>query len=111
MLDVARQLIRLAGMREGEDVEIVFTGLRPGEKLHEELHSKDEHARMTRRDRILAWDLAPEDEASLRLGVEALEHTAERGDAEAIRTALRQLVEDYAPAPVAAGAADRGAKS
>ena len=106
VLDVARQLIRLAGLSEGEDVEIVFTGLRPGEKLHEELHSKDEHARMTRRDRILTWDLAPEDETSLRAEVEQLEKTAERGEPEAIRAALRRLVEDYAPAPVAVAAGD-----
>jgi FlaA1/EpsC-like NDP-sugar epimerase len=108
VLDVARQLIRLAGLREGEDVDIVFTGLRPGEKLHEELHSKDEHARMTRRDRILTWDLAPEDEAPLRVEIDALERTAERGDPEAIRAALRRLVEDYTPALAGAGPAEPG---
>ncbi|MFM8559113.1 MAG: polysaccharide biosynthesis protein, partial [bacterium] len=61
VVELARQLIRLAGLREGEDVAIVFTGLRPGEKLHEELHSRAEAARVTRRERILTWDLAPED--------------------------------------------------
>jgi FlaA1/EpsC-like NDP-sugar epimerase len=37
IVDLARQLIRMQGLREGEDIEIVFTGLRPGEKLHEQL--------------------------------------------------------------------------
>ena len=87
-----------AGLREGEDVEIVFTGLRPGEKLHEELHSHAEAARVTRRERILTWDLAPEDEASLRGQVAELERIATHGDAAAIRAALRDCVPEYAPA-------------
>ncbi len=95
VLDLARQLIRLAGLREGEDVDIVFTGLRPGEKLHEELHSQAEQARMTRRERILLWDLAPEDELSLRSEVAELERVAVSGDAASIRAALRVLVPEY----------------
>ena len=93
--DLARQLVRLAGFREGEDVDIVFTGLRPGEKLHEELHSQAEQARMTRRERILLWDLAPEDESSLRAQVSELERVAVLGDAASIRAALRVLVPEY----------------
>src|SRR5260370_32615576 len=89
VLDLARELVRLAGLREGEDVDIVFTGLRPGEKLHEELHSHAEQARMTRRERILLWDLAPEDEDSLRAQVAELERVAVSGDAATIRAALR----------------------
>jgi FlaA1/EpsC-like NDP-sugar epimerase len=98
VVDLARQLIRLAGLREGEDVEIVFTGLRPGEKLHEELHSNAEAARVTRRERILTWDLAPEDEASLRGQVAELERVAAHGDGAAIRAALRDCVPEYVPA-------------
>jgi FlaA1/EpsC-like NDP-sugar epimerase len=96
--DLARQLIRLAGLREGEGVEIVYTGLRPGEKLHEELHSRDEHARMTRRERILTWELAEEDEARLAAEVRELEGAADSGDPAAIRAALRRAVPEYAPA-------------
>jgi FlaA1/EpsC-like NDP-sugar epimerase len=56
IVDLARQLVRLAGLREGEDIEIVYTGLRPGEKLHEELHSDAEGTRITRHG---ASDLGP----------------------------------------------------
>ncbi len=95
VVDLARQLVRLAGLREGEDVDIVFTGLRPGEKLHEELHSRAEQARMTRRERILTWDLAVEDEPSLYRDVAELERIAVAGDAAAIRAALHVLVPEY----------------
>jgi FlaA1/EpsC-like NDP-sugar epimerase len=98
VLEVARTLIRLAGLRESEDVEIVFTGLRPGEKLHEELHSRAEQARMTRRERILTWDLAREDPARLAAEVAELERVAASGDADAIRGALRAAVPEYTPA-------------
>jgi FlaA1/EpsC-like NDP-sugar epimerase len=97
--ELARQLIRLAGLREGEDIELAFTGLRPGEKLHEELHSRAEQARMTRRERILAWDLAAEEGPGLAADVDALERAAEGGDPAAIRAALRRAVPEYAPAP------------
>jgi FlaA1/EpsC-like NDP-sugar epimerase len=97
VVDLARQLIRLAGLREGEDVEIVFTGLRPGEKLHEELHSHAEQARMTRRERILTWELAEEDEVALRAQVAELERVAATGEPGAIRAALRAVVPEYAP--------------
>lgn len=42
IMDLARKMIRIAGLREGKDIEIVTTGCRPGEKLHEQLFDKDE---------------------------------------------------------------------
>ena len=95
ILDLARQLIQLAGLREGDDVEIVFTGLRPGEKLREELHSESERARMTRHEHIMTWDLAPADEHSLAAGVAELERAARAGDGAAVRAGLHRLVPEY----------------
>jgi len=108
VVDLARQMIRLAGLAEGEDIDIAFIGLRPGEKLHEELHSKDEQARMTRRERILTWDLAAEDETSLRAEVAELERVAAEGDAAAIRRALSAAVPEYRPAAAPAAGGERG---
>jgi FlaA1/EpsC-like NDP-sugar epimerase len=52
ILDMARELIELSGLRVGTDVEIVFTGIRPGEKLYEELFVEDEHHTRTRHEKI-----------------------------------------------------------
>ena len=82
IVDLARQLIRLAGLREGEDIEIVYTGLRPGEKLYEELHSDAERTRITRHERILVWDLDAPPESELLEDVDELETRARAGDAD-----------------------------
>ena len=99
ILDLARQVIRLAGLREGDDVEIVFTGLRPGEKLYEELHSASERARMTRHQRIIGWELDVSDEPTLLREVDELERAARADDAAAIRRVLARLVPEFAAAP------------
>src|SRR5262249_22458056 len=94
-VDLARQLIRMSGLREGEDIEIRFTGLRPGEKLYEELHSDEERTRMTRHERILAWDLDAQEEAIVRREVAELESLAEEGNSEGVRRQLQRIVPEY----------------
>ncbi|HKQ56972.1 MAG TPA: nucleoside-diphosphate sugar epimerase/dehydratase, partial [Candidatus Eisenbacteria bacterium] len=101
ILDLARQVIRLAGMREGDDVEIVFTGLRPGEKLYEELHSASERARMTRHERIITWELDVADEPTLLAAIAELEAAARAGDDASIRRLLGRLVPEFTVAPQA----------
>jgi FlaA1/EpsC-like NDP-sugar epimerase/lipopolysaccharide/colanic/teichoic acid biosynthesis glycosyltransferase len=95
IVDLARQLVRLAGMREGEDVEIVFTGLRPGEKLYEELHSDSERTRITQHQRILIWDMDARDEAGLLTEVAELEGVAATGDPVAVKSMLHHIVPEY----------------
>jgi len=93
--DLARQLVRMAGLREGEDIEIVFTGLRPGEKLYEELHSDAERTRITRNERILVWDLDARDERSLMEEIALLERIARTDDAPTIKRHLHRIVPEY----------------
>ena len=95
IVDLARQLIRLSGLREGEDIEIKFTGLRPGEKLFEELHSDSERMRITHHERIMVWDLESRDDEALQKEIADLERVAEDGTAEAIKRRFAQIVPEY----------------
>lgn len=53
IIDLAKKMIRLSGLEVGKDIEIKLTGLRPGEKLYEELLSKDENTLPTHHPKIL----------------------------------------------------------
>ncbi|TWT87108.1 UDP-N-acetyl-alpha-D-glucosamine C6 dehydratase [Pseudobythopirellula maris] len=54
IVDLARDMIRLSGLEEGEDIEIEITGLRPGEKLYEELYGEEENHLRTSHEKIMA---------------------------------------------------------
>jgi FlaA1/EpsC-like NDP-sugar epimerase len=102
IIDLAEDLIRLSGLEPGEDIEIVFKGLRPGEKLREELwepgaeYQPTEHPDI-RRVRV-ASTLAAGD---LQAAVTRLADLAEAGDEAAILKALAALLPDseFAQAP------------
>jgi len=59
ILDLAEKMIRMRGLVPREDIEIVFTGLRPGEKLREELSGRDEQVRPTRHAKVLLTESEP----------------------------------------------------
>ncbi|EDP61449.1 Predicted nucleoside-diphosphate sugar epimerase [alpha proteobacterium BAL199] len=98
IVDLARQMIRLAGLVPDEDVRITFTGLRPGEKLYEELFHDAEALEPTaipalRRARPRTTDLA-----LLARGLDELEAAARSRDTAATQRTLARLVPEYAPA-------------
>ncbi|MCA1941628.1 MAG: polysaccharide biosynthesis protein, partial [Caenispirillum bisanense] len=76
IVDLARQMIRLAGLRPEEDVKIVFTGLRPGEKLFEEIFHGAEPPLPTGRQGILLAAVRGGDAAAVAEAVDALEAAA-----------------------------------
>jgi FlaA1/EpsC-like NDP-sugar epimerase len=97
--DLARDLIRLSGLKE-EDIEIVFTGLRPGEKLYEELLADNEHTEPTRHPK-LRINRAGEwrDESWGKAIVRWLQSDQPLSDKE-VREALASRVPEYRPADI-----------
>nr|HQT26804.1 polysaccharide biosynthesis protein [Burkholderiales bacterium] len=91
--DLARDLIRLSGFDEG-DIEIVYTGLRPGEKLYEELLADDETTLPTHHPKLRIARARHEDEAWLSDLLLWLEGSAVQED-EAVRKALADWVPEY----------------
>ncbi|MBR8834777.1 MAG: polysaccharide biosynthesis protein [Stigonema ocellatum SAG 48.90 = DSM 106950] len=96
IVDLAKELIRLSGYEVNKDIEIVFTGLRPGEKLFEELFITGEEYELTEHEKLLlvknASRIIPKD---LDISVEVLCQAAARNDANAILFILEQLVPGY----------------
>ncbi|MBI1244811.1 MAG: NAD-dependent epimerase/dehydratase family protein [Alphaproteobacteria bacterium] len=93
--DMARRIIRLAGRRPDIDVKIEFTGLRPGEKLYEELFHAEELATQTEVAGIKIAKSRPANYATLRAAIDSLERIARAGDDEAALAALRDLVPEF----------------
>jgi FlaA1/EpsC-like NDP-sugar epimerase len=99
IVDMARDLIRLHGLEPDKDVLIEFTGLRPGEKLYEELITSGEGIVSTSHKKILVLRGKTLDAAALLAQIESLLAVARQGDDEAIRRKLRDIVPEYHPQP------------
>jgi FlaA1/EpsC-like NDP-sugar epimerase len=97
IVDLARTMITLSGLRPGEDIDIVFTGVRPGEKLFEKLRIDGEQIEPTVHPKIRIWRSPPGDPEQIRQGVEALEQLRNSTDRQAIQQAIRQIVSEYRP--------------
>lgn len=92
IVDLARDMISLSGFRPDEDIEIAFTGLRPGEKLFEELEISGESVLRTRHPKILIGRISPADPDELDQGLGRLEVLARTGDGEGAVRLLAKLV-------------------
>jgi FlaA1/EpsC-like NDP-sugar epimerase len=95
IVDLAQELITLSGFRPGEDIEIVFTGPRPGEKLFEELRIEGENMQRTRHPKISIWKNIPMDREKLRAGIADLLDLAARRDTVQLARQIKDLVPEY----------------
>jgi FlaA1/EpsC-like NDP-sugar epimerase len=96
VLDMARHLIRLCGFVPDEDVKIKFVGLRPGEKLSEELIGRDETTRPSRVEKILrVIDTRPRPNAEALVRIGRTERSAAVNDVGAVTALLTRLIPGY----------------
>src|SRR5690242_3925378 len=104
--DMARNLITMAGYVPGEEIEVAYTGLRPGEKLFEELLTEEEEQTHEVRDGIMVAN-SPPPPPDFAKRLSELHHLAELGDRDALLRSIRGIVPTYrhAPAPFQAPAA------
>ena len=94
IVDLARQMIELSGYRVGDDIEITFTGLKPGEKLYEELQHHTERYAATTHPRIMRFTSQA---AVGEPGLRELEQTLHAMDANQLKALLKRLVPEYTP--------------
>lgn len=100
IIDMARDLIRLSGFEPHVDIKIEFIGLRPGEKLHEELVSDDEDTQPTSHPKILMLKGGACDLNLLNGQIRELAALSRFHEPERIRSKLQEIVSDYTPADV-----------
>jgi FlaA1/EpsC-like NDP-sugar epimerase len=107
IVDLARDLITLSGFRPNEDIEIVFCGVRPGEKLFEELRTGGEDIAPTTHEKVLVWRTVPMDYQEVCRQLDTLEPLLNCSDRTAVVAALKRIVPEYQPLnpPADAGAA------
>jgi len=97
ILDLARDLIRLSGLEPEVDIEIVFTGIRPGEKLFEELLTAEEGTVASRHEKIFVARNSGVPDGLLQDLLGKLFEAAAARDPEKIRAVLRELIPTYRP--------------
>ncbi|MBK9307132.1 MAG: polysaccharide biosynthesis protein [Nitrospira sp.] len=98
IVDLARNLIRLAGLMPDEDIAISFVGLRPGEKLYEELVGREEAVEPSQLEKIMKVRSArPWTLYALQPRIAMLEQAAARQDADRVIDLLRELVPSFTP--------------
>ena len=95
VLDMARNLIRLSGLVPDEEIAIEFIGLRPGEKLYEELAGVDEDVGPSAVDKILRVTSRHPAEPGLFAGLETIEAEAAAGNVDAVMASLKALIPEY----------------
>ena len=105
IIDLARRMIQLAGLKPDQDIEIRITGLRPGERLAEDLFHEMETLGRTDVDGIRLAAPRAADQAFLARAIDTLRESAETGDVPRVLKLLQQFIPEFKPE--GAGAAGR----
>jgi FlaA1/EpsC-like NDP-sugar epimerase len=97
IVDLARQMITLSGFRPGEDIDIVFTGVRPGEKLFEELRTAGEDIAPTVHPKVMIWKHRPVEWPFISAAMERFEALANEPTRGPVVEGLQQTIPEYEP--------------
>ena len=95
--DMARDLIRLSGFEPDEDIKLEFVGLRPGEKIHEELITEGEGIVPTDHEKIMVLKGEVSDEIILNGKFDQLMDEALKQDRDGIVNTLKEMLKEYSP--------------
>jgi FlaA1/EpsC-like NDP-sugar epimerase len=98
IVDMARDLIRLSGFEPDVDIKIEYVGLRPGEKLHEELITKGEGIIPTSHEKIMVLKAVWCDQNVLNAAIEELRNLSYEQNSAEIKKKLQEVVPEYKPA-------------
>jgi FlaA1/EpsC-like NDP-sugar epimerase len=93
--DLARKMIRLSGLTPGVDITIAFTGLRPGEKLYEELLNNEENTLPTHHKKILVAQVREYEYNVVKADIDELISLAQTADNVAVVTKMKQIVPEF----------------
>ena len=97
IVDLARQMIELSGLKPDEDIQIEFIGIRPGEKLFEEVTHKGEHFAPTTHPKICRFLSQPADLDQIRQTLQRLGANLHQFEADELKLMLKAALPDYEP--------------
>jgi FlaA1/EpsC-like NDP-sugar epimerase len=97
IVDLARQMITLSGFRPDEDIDIVFSGVRPGEKLFEELRTEGEDVEPTVHPKVLVWKHNAADWRTVEGWMDELTSLADCLDRDKIAATFKKIIPEYEP--------------
>ncbi len=95
--NLARDLIRLSGYRPDEDIQIAFSGMRPGEKLYEEINLSEENANKTKHPRIWIGKREPRSLADVTAMIDELVSMARKVTKVELLRALKRVIPEFTP--------------
>ncbi len=95
IVDLAKKMIKLSGLELGKDIQIVFTGLRPGEKLYEELLATDENTLPTPHKKIMIAKVSVPRNTAIEQAIEALKQSLKEQNNELLVKTLKEVIGEY----------------
>src|SRR3989344_3606577 len=97
IVDLAREMIKASGFKPDEDIAIVFVGMRPGEKLFEEIITADEGIASTQYQKIFTAKLSAIDVVHLQKNMDILRQAVKNSDTDTIKKTIKMLIPSFTP--------------